>query len=194
MNRHPQPEAPALSQGRPLRSRRQRGLSCLEAMAALAVAAFAAGSAAPSFNQARERRHLEGAAMQLATDLRYARSLAATHRAPVRLRVQVQGADACYMLHTGNANQCQCTAAGTATCSGDAQALRVVGFGASDPVRLTSGSTSLFFDPDRGTVTPTATIKLRGASGNLIVHQIVNIMGRVRACSPAGAMPSFPTC
>ena len=193
MNRHPQPEAPALSQGRPLRSRRQRGLSCLEAMAALAVAAFAAGSAAPSFNQARERRHLEGAAMQLATDLRYARSLATTHRAPIRFAVQLQGADACYVLHTGSTNQCRCTSTGAVTCSGDAQALRVVGFAPSDPVRLASGSTSLLFDPDRGTVTPTATIKLRGA-GNQSVHQIINIMGRVRACTPAGAMPGFPTC
>ena len=193
MNHHPQPETHALSQVLPLRSRRQRGLSCLEAVAALAVAALAAGSAAPSFNEARERRHLEGAAMQLATDLRYARSLAATHRAPIRFAVQLQGADACYVLHTGSTNQCRCTSTGAVSCSGEAQALRVVGFGASDPVRLASGSTSLLFDPDRGTVTPTATIKLRGA-GNQSVHQIINIMGRVRACTPAGAMSGFPAC
>ena len=193
MNHQPQ-SSPATPSACPSsRSSRQRGLSCLEAMAALAVAAFAAGSAAPSFTQARERRHLEGTAMQLATDLRYARSLAATHRAPVRFAVQVQGADACYVLHTGSTNQCRCTSAGAVTCSGEAQALRVVGFRATDPVRLASGSTSLLFDPDRGTVTPTATIKLRGA-GNQAVHQIINIMGRVRACTPGGAMPGFPAC
>ena len=177
----------------PTHGRRQRGLSCLEALAALAVAAFAAGSAAPSFTQAREWHQLEGAALQLATDLRYARSLAATHRTAVRFRVQVQGAEACYLLHTGSAGQCLCTPAGAATCSGEAQALRVVGFAAGDPVRLTSGPTSLLFDPDRGTVTPTATLKLRGA-GSQALHQIINIMGRVRACTPAASMPGYPTC
>jgi hypothetical protein len=26
------------------------------------------------------------------------------------------------------------------------------------------------------------------------IHQIVNIMGRVRSCSPEGGVPGFPRC
>jgi type IV fimbrial biogenesis protein FimT len=47
---------------------------------------------------------------------------------------------------------------------------------------------SILFDPLHGTSTPTGTLRVVADSGRA-VHHVVNIMGRVRTCSPAGAAP-----
>ncbi len=172
---------------------RQRGLTSVELLAVVAVLAILLGSVAPSFKQMRERRHLEGAAAQLATDLRHARSLAVAQRAPVRLSVHTQGQNSCYVVHTGPAAACSCDGQGVAQCNAQGQLLQSAAFDAGGPVRLASTSRSMLFDPDRGTVTPTGTVRLQLASGTAL-HQIVNIMGRVRACSPQAAMPGYPAC
>jgi type IV fimbrial biogenesis protein FimT len=43
----------------------------------------------------------------------------------------------------------------------------------------------------KGTVTPTASIQLRSAAGQL--RQVVNVMGRVRTCTPDG-VPGYRAC
>ena len=172
---------------------KQRGLTFIEILAALTVLALTIGTVAPSMGQMRDRRHLEGASAQLATDLRYARSLAVAHRAPVRLSLHSQAGGSCYVVHTGPAAACGCANDGSATCTANGQVIKAVGFEASGPVRLSSNSGSMLFDPDRGTVTPTGTVRLQLANGPAL-HQIINIMGRVRACSPAGAMAGYPAC
>ena len=174
-------------------TRAQRGLTLIECVVTLAIIVITLGAAIPTFTQARERRHLEGAAAQLATDIRHARSLAVSHGAPVRLRVQQASDGSCYVVHTGSAGDCQCTGAGTSSCRGSAQALRTVGFERGGPVHLASNSASMLFDADRGTVTPTGTLSLQLPSGATI-RQIVNIMGRVRSCSPGAAVVGYVAC
>jgi len=49
------------------------------------------------------------------------------------------------------------------------------------------------FDPVRGTSTPTATVQLSARNGTAI-HQVMNIMGRVRSCSPAAAVSGYRRC
>ena len=171
----------------------QQGLTLIESLISLAVVTVSLGAAAPGFQQAHERQQLEGAAAQLATDLRHARGLAVARHAPVRVGVQSSEGSTCYIVHTGSAGDCRCTGAGTAVCTAGAEALRTVGFEAGHRLRLSSTSASMLFDPDRGTVTPTGTLRLQ-TSGGAGIHQIVNIMGRVRACSPAGAVPGYPAC
>jgi len=177
-----------------IRNRRHcRGLTLVESLAAIAPLAVTLGSVLPGLQQARERRHLEGAAAQLATDIRHARSLAVSQAAPVRFKVQQTVDGACYVIHTGHASDCTCNSQGVARCQPGAQALRVAGFGRDMPVRLSSNSASILFDGDRGTVTPTATFSLTLPDGRGL-RQIVNIMGRVRACSPAAAVAGYPGC
>ena len=173
--------------------RSERGLTLIELALTLCIIAILVGAGVPSFTQARDRRHLEGAAAQLVTDIRLARSLAVSQRASVRLAVQHGGGGSCYVLHTGSAGDCTCTGAGVSRCGAGAQALRTAGFDGAGPVQLSSNTGSMLFDPDRGTVTPTGTISLQLASGQTL-RQIVNIMGRVRTCSPAAAMPGYPKC
>lgn len=171
----------------------QRGLSLVESLISVAVLAVSVGTVAPGFNQVLARRHLDGVSAQLATDLRLARSLAVSHRAPVRLSVHNKAGLSCYVIHTGSASECSCTGSDTAACTGGAQALRAVSFDPSHEVRISSSSASMLFDPDRGTVTPTGTLRLHARNGDTI-HQVVNIMGRVRTCSPGGAVPGHPKC
>ena len=113
-----------------------------------------------------------------------------------RTRTDVNGVDvpgfesgvggSCYVIHTGAANECACAADGSAVCHGSAQAERSVHFPAGGPVSLKSNSRSVQFDPAKGTSTPTATVQLQARSGAAL-HQVMNIMGRVRSCVPASA-------
>ena len=171
--------------------RRQLGASLVEAMIVLAIIGLLLGSLLPGWADARDRRSLEAASAQLATDLRLTRSLAVAQGSPVRL--SVPAAQACYVVHTGPARACSCDATGAATCRGDAQALRVATLPGSGRVALSSSSASMLFDADRGTVTPTGTLRLRLADGRA-VHHVVNIMGRIRTCSPAGRVAGHPAC
>lgn len=171
----------------------QKGLTLVECLISLAVVAISLGAAAPGMQQMLERRELESASAQLATDLRHTRSLAVARGTPVRLSVQTPEGTSCYVIHTGSAGDCRCSGSGTAVCTAGAEAMRTVGFQASDRLRLSSTSASMLFDAERGTVTPTGTLQLQARSGASI-RQVVNIMGRVRACSPGATMPGFPAC
>jgi type IV fimbrial biogenesis protein FimT len=68
-----------------------------------------------------------------------------------------------------------------------------VRFDAGGAVDVRANSRSLLFDPMKGTVTPTATVQLHSRSG-AVIHEIVNVMGRVRACSPAPALAGYKAC
>lgn len=175
----------------PCPRRRQLGVSLVEAMIVLAIVGLLLGSLLPGWADARDRRSLEAASSQLATDLRLTRSLAVAQGSPVRL--SVPAAQACYVVHTGPTRACSCDATGAVTCRGDAQALRVATLPGDGRVTLSSSSASMLFDAERGTVTPTGTLRLRLADGRA-VHHVVNIMGRVRTCSPAGRVAGHPVC
>jgi len=170
--------------------RRQRGLTLIETSIVLAVAAIVVGAVAPSFQQARERRHLEGVAAQMETDFAHTRSLAVARNQTLRVNF---ASASCYVVHTGGATDCRCSADGSASCSSGAEVLRVVQLDAGVPVTMQSNSRSIAFDAIKGTVTPTATVQVLARSGASI-RNIVNIMGRVRNCSPAPGLPGYARC
>lgn len=173
--------------------RAQHGITLVETCITTVVTAVTLASAVPAFQQAREKRHLDGVAAQVATDIRHARSLAVSRHAQVRLSLHSSSAGSCYVVHTGAAADCICSATGTASCGNGAQALQVAGFEAAGPVQVQANVRSLLFDADRGTVTPAGTFRVVAPSGQA-VHQVVSIMGRVRACSPAGQVLGHPAC
>jgi type IV fimbrial biogenesis protein FimT len=172
---------------------RQTGFTLIESMVVLAVVSVTAGIAVPSFQKASERRQLEGAAAQLATDIRHARSSAVALSSSVRVSFQQVAGGSCYLLHTGRAADCQCDSAGAAICSNGAQVVKAVGFSANSDLQISSNSASMLFDHSRGTVTPTASINVQFRNGPAI-RQVVNIMGRARACTPSTNLPGYPAC
>lgn len=170
----------------------QRGWTLVEALISLSVTAIALGAAVPGFDAARERRHLDGAAAQLETDLQLARSLAVLHNRTVRVDFRAVSAGSCYVVHNGGPGACTCDASGATSCTAGAESLRSMAYPSTLPVTLTSNAASMAFEHVRGTVTPTSTVRITGR--DRAVHVVTNIMGRVRTCSPTSAVPGYPAC
>ena len=170
-----------------------QGFSLVEAMVVAAVAAVLAGTAAPSLVEFIANRRLDGVASQLATDIQFVRTDAVARNQPVRISFSSSTLGSCYVIHTGPAAQCTCGASGPAVCSGGAQELKTVQLPATGSVSVQANTGSVLFDPLHGTTSPTATVRVVTASGRAI-HHVINLMGRVRSCSPLGAMPGYRAC
>lgn len=172
---------------------RQRacGVSLLEACIVLAIAAVLAAMAVPSFSAALQRRAIEAAASQFEFDVREARMQALARSQGVRIRFADDGR--CYVLHTGAADACTCDGGGPPRCDAGAELVKAERWAADDDVRVHAGAPSTLFDAVHGTASPANTVRVTGAAGHA-VHAVVNLMGRVRACSPAPGLSGYPPC
>lgn len=173
--------------------RRALGFSVVELCCTLSIGSLLLGSALPVVNGMRDSQRLQAAAALLETDLQHARSQAIATHQPVRVQVQ-QRADggSCYVVHTGPASSCSCDT-GVARCDDGSRLLRVESQLPAQGVVLQPLARSLVFDARSGTVTPTATFKFTAGDGRSL-HQVVNIMGRVRSCSPGGKVGGLRRC
>ncbi len=169
-----------------------RGVSLVESLTVLAVTAVLAGASLPGFRDSMARRHVEGAAAQFETDIQFTRSLAVAQQRNLRITFGRGPGYSCYVVHSGGPNDCRCDAGGT-TCSGPGQAVRQVHYGRRSAVQLQANVHSMVFDADNGTVTPTATLRVQGERGHTL-HQVVNVMGRVRSCTPTPALAGYKAC
>ena len=174
-------------------TRRQRGITLVEACAVISIGSILAAAAAPNLLGLIDSRRLDGVATLLATDIQFVRSEAVARNLPVRLSFYANTEGSCYVVHTGNAEQCDCDTRGPASCSGDARQIKTVALTAADRVSLQTNVGSVLFDPLHGTSTPTGTLRVIGQKGRA-VHHVINVMGRVRSCSPQGAMPGYRAC
>jgi type IV fimbrial biogenesis protein FimT len=176
----------------------QRGVTLVEVSIVLAVLGIVMTSAAPGMQGLIDTRRLDGAATQLASDLQFVRSMAVARNQPVRLSFHTTSTATCYVIHTGLSAQCDCSgaSAGSATaavCSGDAEQIKTVVLPAQQRVTVQANATSVLFDPLHGTSTPTGTLRVIGPQGRA-VHHVVNVMGRVRSCSPSSTVPGYRAC
>jgi type IV fimbrial biogenesis protein FimT len=169
----------------------QRGVTLTESTVVLGIVAILLGATVPGFGELRLRRQMEGVAAQLETDIQLARSEAVSRHETVRIDFASDDTGSCYVLHDGGAGDCRCDGSGTAACGAGVEPLRIVPLAAGSPVQLRSNSASILFDADKGTVTPTASMRVQSRLGE--IRQVVNIMGRVRSCSPDG-LPGYKRC
>ncbi|HET7794346.1 MAG TPA: GspH/FimT family pseudopilin [Rhizobacter sp.] len=168
-----------------------RGFTLTELMIVVAVTGIVVTTALPSFGHFVDTQRIDGVATQVASDLQFARAEAVLRNQGVRVSFRPEAA--CYVIHTGEAAQCQCSDDGTARCEGDAQALKTVALDNAQRVSLQANVASVLFDPLHGTASPTATVRITGAQGRT-VHQVVNLMGRVRSCSPQATVSGYRAC
>lgn len=170
-----------------------RGLTLVECAAVLAVIAVGAAAAAPSLQRLVDQRRLHGTAATLAADLQLARNEAIARNEPVR--VTLDAARRCYVVHTGSAAQCTCNAdEAPAVCGGGALQIRTARWDpAADRLAIAANTASMLFDPLHGTASPTGTWRVTAVDGRAI-HHVVNVMGRVRSCAGAGSVPGLRPC
>jgi type IV fimbrial biogenesis protein FimT len=168
---------------------KQRGVTLIETCMTLAIAGILAGGALPSFKESLDKRRVEGFSSEVGTDLRYARGEAVARNAGVRVSFH-QG---CYVVHTGSRADCQCDGQGPAVCTGDAVALKTVNAASARGVQIVANMSSMRFDPTNGTTSPTGTVCTVPQNGRA-VHHVVNLMGRVRTCSPTVAGAPCAPC
>ena len=109
----------------------------------------------------------------------------------VRFEIGRDDHGTCYVVHNGSAGDCTCSPQG-AVCARGVQAHRNQHYASDTAVAVQANVTSMVFDPLKGTVTPTATIRVEGP--RVSIRQIINIMGRIRSCSPDGALAGYKAC
>jgi type IV fimbrial biogenesis protein FimT len=171
---------------------RQRGLTLVEACATAAVAVVLVGTAIPGFQKQMATRSLEGTANQVVSDIQFLRSEAVARNESARLTFGSVAGGTCYVMHTGHAGDCTCDASGPASCIAGAREIKSAFFPAGG-VRVQSNVGSMVFAPTHGTVSPAGTIRVTAADGRE-VQNVVNIMGRVRSCSPGATIRGYPDC
>lgn len=172
---------------------RQRGITLIETCMVLAVSTVLATAALPGMQEMIAARRLDNVANQLANDVHLVRTAAVVRNQALRLSFLPHPGGSCYVIHTGSAGQCECSSSGPAVCNGNAREIKTVSISNADQISVVSNVSSVVFDPMHGTSTPAGTLRIVGASGRE-VHHIINVMGRVRSCSPAPALPGYRAC
>ena len=174
------------------RTRRQTGYTLVECLIPVAITAILLGGAVPSLQTMTQRRQLEGSAAQLETDLQLARSAAVAANAVLRMDFAGGAAAAATSCTTAPPATAPVAPTVPRSASAGVTPQRSVFFPDADPVRLHANVRSIGFDPTKGTVTPTASMRLQAPVGEL--RLVINVMGRVRSCTPDAALPGQRAC
>ncbi len=171
----------------------QRGVSFIGCCAALTIAGVVVSGAATAIRQAHDRAVVEGAALELAASLQFARSEAVARNEAVRFSFYDSPGGQCYLVHTGQRDDCVCESGGKASCVNGALVLRSE-FEATGPaLHLAASVGSIEFNARSGGALPAGTFCVVPVEGQPI-HHSVNETGRVRVCSPAAAGSACAPC
>ncbi len=157
------------------------GISLIEVLVVLAVLGVLLAMAMPSMSGLVQRQRLSGAAEAFRSDFQLARMQALGSGRTVRVAFFEHPAGSCYLVHLGAIGSCQCLPGGAPQCAQPQQLLAHHWLPQSRGLRLSANVKQMSIDGQRGTVTPTATIELRNARGDRLVH-VVAITGRLRSC------------
>jgi type IV fimbrial biogenesis protein FimT len=183
---------------RPLQARRRhhRGLSLIELCVVLALTALVMGLAVPGFTGLFERQRLRSSAALLAAELHWVRNEAQARSTALRLSLYSGASGSCTLVHTGNRSDCRCspdTPSHPATCDAPATALQSRLWPSAERITVEANVSSMLFDPVQGTTTPSGSLRVSDSQGKTITH-VVNVMGRVRSCSPGAEVPGLKAC
>lgn len=168
----------------------QRGVTFVEAMIALAIAAILAALAAPSFLGVIDKHRLKGATDNLFADLQFARSEAIRQNTAVAVYFTA-GSSWCYGITTAS---CDCTQSPSAS-NCEIKLVSGSDFRNTEITAATFGSAAYTtFEPVRGTAT-SGSVTFQSGQGRQ-GKVIVSTLGRIRLCSPSGTgnIPDYPAC
>lgn len=180
------------------------GLSLIELMVGLAIAAVLLAIALPSMNEFVARQRVAGVATGLVADIRFARSTQMQTSRPVRLMFNANTNVTCYIAHSlSPGGNCNCAVANPPYCLAlpgalvpteykSAVLLRSQGITVK-PAVGTPGE--LIFDATSSLTRNAAqlTIDIQGTTGGH-VRVLTTATGQPRICSVSGHASAFPAC
>lgn len=172
----------------------QKGITLIETMVVITLLAILTAMALPSFREMMINRRLEGKAREYVTHMNWARSLAVSNNQAVNLRIATGESASCYVVFQGPVNDCTCNANGAVCTTPDNERLVIV-LPHSDGVRVSARTESATtrINPKQGTITPTLTAIFTADNGK-VIHNISNILGRTRSCTPVQASFGYRIC
>jgi type IV fimbrial biogenesis protein FimT len=162
---------------------RQRGMTLIELLLALAIVALLLTLALPSFGGMVARHRLKAAAEQLAADLGELRLLAAQRGQVLHLNLQ-PGPQWCWSLAT--AGGCDCRV--PQQCQ-----LKTVRAADHPGVLLVAGG-ELRLDPRTQGVQAADAAALLQGSGDARLRVGLTPLGRPKVCAPGAAVAGYPGC
>ena len=178
------------------------GLTLVELMVTVAITAVLIAVAVPSMQQMIAKRRVAGVVNELATDLRYLRSLGAQKAVRVQLDFGSNLTSACYVLSLNPQTEEPCDCTNSASCNGVGfapLAVKTVTLPISDGLTVSSDVSSLEF------YGPIAMPRGMALGGVLIIATVssslggtarvwINETGRAVSCSVSGQENNFPAC
>ena len=194
-------------------SRSKRGLTLIELMIVLAVAALAITLAAPSFREMIQMQRLRAINAQLVTDLQFARSEGVARGRIARLNLGADATQTCYVIYTATGNgipRCDCTRAPGDACQpggANAREIRTVGVPRDSGVELrwpASQNTGFGYDhitgglvtiPTDSVTAPLALVQISSRIDN--DRQLRNTIlqtGRPTVCAPNAPRMQVTPC
>lgn len=174
--------------------REMAGWTLVEGLVVVGLIGLLLGLAQPTLSDLMLRHRLLGAVETYQGHLQWARQQAVQHRRGVRLGFGESPDGTCYDIQFTPALACTCSAS-QASCPAGTQLIARAWLPRSEhiAVRPKGSSGQVFIHHDLGTFQPTLTAVFTASDGRT-VHQITNLMGRTRSCSPSGAWASIPGC
>ena len=148
-----------------------RGFTVIELLTVLAVSAVLLTAGVSSFVDQVARRRLEGATVELSSDLQYARSQAVSNNTTVTLSTNAGGTQ--YSITSPSATYKSVTL---------------------DSQLSFTPSLTITYDPLRAMATSSGVMTLSSSKTSAQLRLTVTSVGRVSICSPSGGLTGYTPC
>lgn len=174
---------------------RGAGWTLVEVLLVTGILGLLVGLAQPALTDLLLRQRLLGAAQTYQGHLQWARLQAMRQGRAVRIGFGESAEGTCYDIQFTPAQNCACGAPPTPCAAAGNQLLARVWLPRSErvTVQIKGSVAQTVIHQDLGTFQPTLTAVFTAGDGRA-VHQVTNLMGRTRSCSPTGPWAHIPGC
>ena len=175
---------------------KRRGFTLIETMVTVAIVAILMAMAVPSMQKLIARKRVAGVASELASDIRYLRSMGVQTANPVQIDFGTDSTSTWYNLSVDANERGPCTV--PANCNGllrNPVSMKFVVLKTAEGVSVVSGTANTRFSGTNATPINGSTFTaIVSSSIGGSVKVLTNAAGRPFACSLLGQESNFPTC
>jgi len=164
--------------------RKTRGFTAIELMVVVTIIVILVTLVGPSFISLFARKRLEGAALELSTDIQYSRSESVARNTQVA--ITFFGSE-CYVIHENSMTVANCNP------SSDARHLKIVRFPQGVGASYSATPAEVVFEPLRGSAN-SLSITLASTAGVWQMKAQITPVGRVELCTPGSTVVGYRQC